>query len=294
MNKAIKTIVLASFLLAMIGCSSDDSSKEPKGPEGPVYEDLYLVSSIESKHYREDEIMHEDGTVERAAIHDYTVNLNFVYDDNLNLSDATNKMTFYNDGQIVSTSQGKIEHKLNEKNQLISLLLTGGNMFNDSFVYTYQDDLLKKYNSLGEYGNYEHLFTHNAQKQFTNSSLEPQNLEFTYTYNNKNQLAGIKNTAQTKPMQIEYDNQNNPFKYLPFDLTTVLFDEIKYMPLSYIFPNNITYTKASDDFLFKIAYTYNEANFPLTAKISSEDEGKKSLEQELFYTYTVKKVEVKK
>ncbi|MGG5578066.1 hypothetical protein ACPDHL_12095 [Myroides sp. C15-4] len=292
MNKVIKTIALASFFLTIVGCSSDDTSKTP---EGPTFENKQLISHVKSTYYWNDEEYKEDGTTQHISGTDYVIDFNFSYDDHLALSALTYKVIYYQDNEIRKVTDGVFNFKLNQAGQLETLDITGDIMFRNTYTYTYTDGLVSKIESNDGSQKSEQTFTYNAAKQMIQSEIPSIPWTFNYTYNNQNQLIKIQNNRTELPEQIEYDAKSNPFKDLPFDLTSVLFEGVNYIPLTYMFPNNIQGYKTPYLDTYQLEYKYDENNNPIKASIYYQSDNQpKELDYEIDYSYITKKVEVTK
>lgn len=95
--------------------------------------------------------------------------------------------------------------------------------------------------------------------------------------------------------QIEYDSKNNPFKDLPFDLTSIVFEGVNFIPLTYTFPNNIKEYKTPYLDTYQLEYKYDENNNPIKASVYYlNDSNPKELDYEIEYSYITKKVEINK
>ncbi|MGS4344171.1 hypothetical protein ACKUSY_00975 [Myroides odoratus] len=292
MNKAIKTIVLASFLLSMIGCSSDDSSKEP---EGPTSVNKQLISHVKSTYYWYDEEYNEDGTTQHISGKDYEIDFNFSYNDRLELSALTYKVTYYQDDEVRNVTDGVFNFKLDQAHQLQTLDITGDIMFRNTYTYAYTDGLVRKVESNDGSQKSEQTFTYNTAKQMIKSEIPSINLVFNYTYNTQNQIIKIQDNRNELSEQIEYDTKNNPFKDLPFDLTSILFEGLNYIPLTYTFPNNIKEYKTPYLDTYLLEYKYDEHNNPIKASIYYQSDNQpKELDYEIDYNYITKKIEVTK
>ncbi|MDM1408469.1 hypothetical protein [Myroides sp. DF42-4-2] len=292
MNKAVKTIAVASFFFAFVGCSSDDNSKTP---EGPSFEDKQLISHVKSTYYWTDEEYYEDGTTQVISGKDYQIDFNFSYDDHLALSALTYKVTYYKDDEILKVTDGEFSFKLNAENQLQTLEITGDPMYAGTYLFTYANDILTKLEFKDNDQNFTQNFTYNAENQFIKSDIQAFNLNLDYTYNAQKQISKIQSNRNELPEQIEYDTQNNPFKDLPFDLTSVLFEGINYIPLTYTFPNNIKGFKTPYFDTYQLEYKYDENNNPLKATVYYiSDNQPKELDYEIDYSYITKKVEIVK
>lgn len=292
MNKVIQTIALASFFLTLVGCSSDDTSKDP---EGPTFVNKQLISHVKSTYYWYDEEYNEDGTTQHISGLDYVIDFDFSYDDHLDLSALTYKVTYYQDNEIRKVTDGVFNFKLNQARQLETLDITGDIMFRNTYTYTYADGLVSKVESNDGNQKSEQTFTYNATKQMIQSEIPSIPWTFNYTYNTQNQLIKIQNNRTELPEQIEYDTKNNPFKDLPFDLTSVLFEGVNYIPLTYTFPNNIKGYKTPYLDTYQLEYKYDENNNPIKASIYYQSDNlPKELDYEIDYSYITKKVEVTK
>ncbi|WP_410881371.1 hypothetical protein [Myroides sp. DW712] len=288
MNKAIKTIVLASFFLTLVGCSSDDTSKEP---EGPAFVNKQLISHVKSTYYWYD----EDGNTQHMSGKDYEIDFNFSYDDHLALSALTYKVTHYKEDEVLEVTDGVFNFKLNQARQLETLDITGDIMFRNTYTYIYTDGLVRKVESTDGSQKSEQTFTYNTAKQMIKSEIPSIPWTFNYTYNNKNQIIKVQSNRAELPEQIEYDTKNNPFKDLPFDMTTILFEGMDYMPLTYTFPNNIKEYKTPYLDTYLLEYKYDENNNPIKTSIYYQSDNQpKELDYEIDYSYITKKIEVTK
>lgn len=292
MNKVVKIIALSSLFFTIIGCSSDDNSKTP---EGPKFEDKHLVSHVKSTYYWSNEELNEDGTTQIVPVLDYEIDFNFKYDDDFALSALTYTVTYYQDEKVKDVTNGAFNFKFNEAQQLQTLDITGDIMLRDSYKFTYINNRVSKLESNDGSQKYGQTFSYNDAHQFIQSEIQSLNLNFDYTYNSKNQLIKIQDNKNELSEQIEYDSKNNPFKDLPFDLTSIVFEGVNFIPLTYTFPNNIKEYKTPYLDTYQLEYKYDENNNPIKASVYYlNDSNPKELDYEIEYSYITKKVEINK
>lgn len=289
MKKIVQTLALASFFLFLHSCTSDDNVKEP---EQPTFETKYYVSHIESTGFIKDYLHNDDGTYKIISVPEQGLTFDFTYTEDYKLTALNNAILVYKLGKVSETYPTIFDFKLDETNRLTSFDILLNNIPINTFAYTYTEDLLTSI-TIQEVGEkLEQTFSYNDRKQFISSLITPENIAFNYVYNEKNQMT--KMTTGNLAIEIGHDDKKNPFSHLPFDMTTLIFDELEYIPFTYRFPNNINSLVSPNQEQYTVEYTYNKDNYPTKALVYEVLKNEKILYKEIHYTYLTEVIEEKK
>ncbi|MGG5578068.1 hypothetical protein ACPDHL_12105 [Myroides sp. C15-4] len=286
MTHSIKLAGLASLLLLLGSCSSDDSNK-------PTTEKKHFISTVAVTKYKQ--YMSDSEVSTQPFSHSL---YSFNYKENQQLSTIDTKTTAYTPlGEVDQVYQGNIRYQLNTANQLLSLDFTHNSKTTQAFTYTYNQDLLASYTLETLDSSYQIQYTYNTKKQFItavdmNQSPEFQD-KFGYEYNTANQLIEIKDYNMDNATAITYTAIPNPFYTLPFDLTTLIYVDLDLVPFNYMFSTTIASIKGRFQHVV-IEYEYNEANLPISATATVQRSDSTVFPyMKIEYTYTEKEVQIK-
>lgn len=295
MKKIVQSASMLCLFALFASCSSDDSTRpyiEPpiEGPTTPI-EKHYYVSDVQSKSYTIDMEHQLNGTYEMTSTLSQQDHFVLSYTDDFKLTSLNNTVNEYKDEKVNNTYVLDYHFELDENNRLKTFdIQRQGNSLR-SFVYHYKNNRLDSNRLVDEGQVINQSFTYNDKDQFIRSTITPMNLQFEYGYNDKNQLISM--SFFTLSMEIGYDEGKNPFTLLPFDMTSFVFNEMDFIPLTYHFSTNFNYLKSPENEKYTIEYTYNEDHYPIKAMMYEVTEKTKNLYREIDYSYTVKEIEVK-
>lgn len=291
MKKRTHTLAFAFLALSLASCSSDDTTLEIKQPV-PTYEKHYFISQIQTALYSK-EFKHEtNGSYEVLPILEQEDLFQLTYTEDFKLQTLRNVSTLYKDTKPNKTHTIDYNFELDEKGRLQTMEKQTGNILISHLGFAYKDNLLHT-NIMQEEGEIlEQTFFYNQANQFTSALIKPYGVKFDYTYNDKNQMISMK--TQGLAVEFGYTEGKNPFSHLPFDMTTLLLDELSLIPLTYHFPNLIHSLVSPDQENFTIEYTFNENLYPIKATMYEILGKKKVIYKEFTYTYTIQKVETTK
>ncbi len=277
MKKIVTSTLIASIVLLFASCSSDDSSPTPPPP--PTVTSTYSISKIHQVDFFDPAVTTSEEPLIQIA---NTFDFNYKEDASLNFIALT--VHYYKNNENTGSASFKMEHNLNQEGKLI-YFATGNDMgLNAKNTYTYEKDLLTSahYNLPKQNFSFESIFTYNSKNQLIKNDGQDVTLLADFSYDSANKINNIKFNGQN--IKVTYDNKQNPFGPLPYDLT---IDFLKYayiLPNTYHFANNITKLGG-----FTIEYTYNEGDLPTKASMYYKPEdGPKYLASEITYSYTIK------
>lgn len=287
MNKIVKSTLFASFLLTMIGCSSDDSNTpQPDHPDGP---DQYLLTSLDYTFYNVESDASGNHTSQSPGSQ---VHYTFSYKDSHQLDSITrDTYTFDDHGAIITAVQHALAFDLTEKYRLNTLnILLHGNV-QQSYHFSYDQDLVQHFQivDLGKPW-LQHDLIYNTSKLFTQGSVsileqEERKLDVQYNYNQNNELIQV--STENYAATFTYGTGKNPFYFLPFDLTTLIFENLSYIPITYQFPHPLASYKVSDDTTFTFEYSYNKGNYPEKATVYKGSKTKANRYMVIEYNYHI-------
>ena len=288
MTHSLKLAGLASLFLFLGSCSSDDSTPAP--PQGD--NNQYFISKIDYVVYDTTTISNGSSTTtESSPVFDRTVH--FFYDKTYQLDSITRDSKYFSNGIFVANFHHVYTHKLDALNRLERLDIESKQQAGKTtYTFTYEQDLLMRFSILR---GSEIALTYNSKKQFTQgkvllatdqpNSIEPHTIQYAYGHNNQlTQLLYQKDRAN-----FTYDESKNPFGHLPYDFTTLLFDPLTYIPLTYSFENNITMMRFTGSSLanYSIEYSYNKGNYPEKATVYKGAKTKANRYMVINYNYHI-------
>lgn len=287
MTHSIKLVGLASLFLFLGSCSSDDSTA-PK-PDHPDGLDQYLLTSLDYTFYNveSDASGNHTSQTPRSQVH-YTFN----YKDFHRLDSITRDThTFDNQGAVTTAVQHALAFELNEKFKLTTLnILLHGNV-QQSYRFSYDKDLLQHFQIVNQGKPWlRHDLIYNTNKLFTQASVsileqEERKLDVQYNYNQNNELLQV--STENYAATFTYGTGKNPFYFLPFDLTTLLFEDLLYVPITYQFPHPLASYKVSDDTTLTFEYSYNKGNYPEKATVYKGAKTKANRYMVIEYNYHI-------
>jgi len=286
MNNSIKLTGLASLLLLLGSCKSDDDVANPESKK------QYLISQIHSTNYESTKIVngnnvHTENTP--TSFIDYSLS----YDNKDQLASLTSYSSVIADGESTVSFNHVYDFKFNLSNQLDSLNVLLDNRKIQSDYFKYEGNLIQEFSILG---NLKITLDYNKQNQFTtgvanfiNPVTNGKPYTIKYNYNTSNQLVNY-SYADFK-INLTYATGKNPFDHLPFDLTTMTVGEFIYIPLTYRFSNPVdhyTVSNGTSTTTYTIQYSYNSANFPTKATVYKGAITPDKIVRVIEYTYITK------
>lgn len=275
MKKLVPSALIAGIALLFASCSSDDSTPNPPSTGTSTYS----LSKIHQVDFFNPAVTKTEEPLIQIA---NTFDFNYKEDSSLNFINLT--INYYKENEVVASESLKMEHNLNQEGKLIYFAIGNDTGLNTKNTYTYEKDLLTSahYNLLKQNFSFESKFTYNTKNQLIKNDGQDVTLLVDFKYDSTNRINNIKLNGEN--IKVTYDNKQNPFGPLPFDLT---MDFLKYaytLPYTYHFANNITNLGG-----FTIEYTYNEGDLPTKAKMYyNPEDGPKYLASEITYSYTIK------
>ncbi|MGG5506786.1 MULTISPECIES: hypothetical protein [unclassified Myroides] len=282
MFKTLQLVGLASLLL-LGSCSSDDTQS---------------TSTTTSKHYLLKQVNSIYYNVESDATGNHTssketkqVSYNFYYKNATQLDSIRRDTHVLQTGVPTIAIPHPITYKCNENNDLTSYEVQHRGAAITNHTFTYDNRLVQNYTiSDIDLGFYEHQLKYNSNQQFVKShSTNTTNgveFEVNYSYNAKGELIKLTDTYNYT-VNFTYDRGKNPFYSLPFDLTTLIFNDLYFIPITYAFPHTIKSYKIGSEPTFTFEYTYNEDHFPITTTIYKGAKTKRNLHMRLYYDYHI-------
>lgn len=295
MKKLVQPLALSSLFLLFMSCTSDDSNLTDPiicPTVFPTPENHYYVSDIKVTSFDFNFEHNENGSYEIKTHPDQGLTFDFSYTEDFKLTGINNSILLYENNEVIYSVNTIFDYNFNEKNQLANFGIFVENTLLRSQSYTYNDDLVASTVTRDPDGTQTQTFTYNDKKQFISSLLQPKNARLTYSYNGNDQLNSL--SINNEKLEFTYDDKKNPFATLPFDLTTIIHDELEFIPLTYRFANNINFIKNPDQEVFTIEYQYNTDNYPTKATIYQTVNKTKVIYKTIDFTYQVQKVEMEK
>ncbi|MGG5506110.1 MULTISPECIES: hypothetical protein [unclassified Myroides] len=291
MKKHTHLLAFAFLSLCLTNCSSDDSTVEIKRPV-PTYEKQYFISQVQTSLYTK-EFKHEtNGSYEILPILEQENLFQFTYTEDYKLQTLRDVLTLYKDAKPKQTYAIDYNFELDENDRLKTLEKRMGNTLINHFAFTYKDNLLHTNTVQQEGETLELTFVYNQASQFTSALIKPYSMKFDYAYNDKNQMISMGTLGLS--VEFGYTEEKNPFSHLPFDMTTLLLEELSLIPLTYHFPNLIQTLVSPEHENFTIEYTFNEDLYPVKATMYEMLNKKKVVYKEFTYTYAVQEIEITK
>lgn len=295
MKKLVQSASMLCLFSLFANCSSDDTTRPYIEPpiEGPTtrIEKHYYVSEVQSKSYVIDMEHQINGTYEMTSTLSQQDHFVLSYTDDFKLTSLNNTVNEYKDEKVNKTYVLNYLYELDENNQLKTFDIQRQGKSLRSFAYHYKNNRLESNRMVDEGQVFDQSFSYNEKDQIIYSTISPMNVQFDYGYNDKNQL--ITMGVFSLNMEMGYDEGKNPFIPLPFDMTTLVFNDLDFIPLTYHFAANFNYLKSPEHEEYIIEYTYNEDHYPIKAMMYEVTEKTKTLYREIEYSYTVKEIEVK-
>lgn len=308
MTHSLKLAGLASLLLFLGSCSSDDTLQTPvppieeliEEPKQPSATQQYFISTMDVTSYTQHHIADKD-----YSIKNYNDVYTFHYAANNTPTSIDKTTTNYNALQEpTAVWEYYYTFEFNTAQQLTQFSLKSKETSNAIKVFTnhYEEGLLKNYiiNLFIQAPDYLTL-KYNDQKQFTSFdhslfSFENKDV-FKFFYNQKGQLIKHENLFDNRVDNFTYDNKRTPFYNFPIHFNAVLFYEFYYIPITYIFLNNITkangskITSPTNNKSLIFEYTYNEANLPSEVTVYYQYNYTTTIRHmKIKYTYTARDI----
>ncbi|MBB1140127.1 hypothetical protein [Myroides sp. WP-1] len=282
MYKITQLMGLASLLL-LGSCSSDDSR-----PGSDPTSKHYVLKQVNTIYYA----VESDATGNHtSSTETRQVSYNFYYTDSNQLDSIRRDSHVFKTGVPTMPIPHGVKYQLNESLDLISYEVKDKDYPITNHTFTYDNGLVKNYKvSDIDLGFYEHQLEYNSNKQFVKSHstnmTSGAEFEVNYSYNTKGELVQLTNTSNYT-VNFTYDKGKNPFYSLPFDLTTLIFHDLYYIPITYAFPHNINSYKIGKEPAFTFDYTYNEDHFPIKTTIYKGAKTKSNLHMAIHYDYHI-------
>lgn len=269
MNITAKLTAITSLLLLFVSCTSDDNKTE--GPKGKKQ---YLLTAVNYTAYKADPMQAGDFTLNYTPEYrepEFTASLSLTYDTDKQLSELLLTKKQYENESVVDHHVYTYKPEYNVSQQIKALTISSQDN-NSQYSFSYENEQLKALQVLDNARiSYDQQFVYNNLKQFTNATVqtienEPQTIELAYTYNAANQLVHLTNGNDA--IDFSYDTGKNPFDALPFDLTTLILDNIYFVPLTYKFTNTLaSYRLSTEEQPYLLEHVYNEDNYIIQTKI---------------------------
>ena len=287
-----KHILTFACLALFVGsCSSDDTTTPPQKPK-PTYEKQYFITEIKTITYVNEVNTKPNGSSDVTSTLGQSDQFKLTYTNDYKLQALSDFVTLYTEDQIEQTYTVDYNFTLDENNRLKTMESRSANTLINQMNFSYKNHLLQSYTTKEEGQRLELIFTYNEADQFIQSLVRPYGVQFDFAYNKKNQLISM--AALGLKIEFGYSEGKNPFVHLPFDMTTLLFEELDLIPLTYHFANPLNTLISPDNENFEIEYTLNEDHYPVKATMYEIIADKKVVYRELQYTYTIREIEVTK
>ncbi|MDM1044899.1 hypothetical protein HX004_07465 [Myroides sp. 1354] len=285
MNYLIKLTTLASFFLFLGSCNSDDATTQPENNT------KYLITKVHSTSYETIKMVNGNGThIERTPT--TYVEFHLTYDKNDQLESLAQDSRTMKNEEVVASFHHIFDVKLNQSNQLDSLHILLNDKKIQSDYFKYENNLVEEFST---FGILKIALKYNNQNQFTTGIADfirptgnSQPYTVNYKYNTNKQLVGY-NYMDYK-LELTYNTGKNPFSHLPLDLTSFIFGEFGYIPLTYKFPNTVADYKITSDAstTYSITYNFNSGNYPTEATVYKGSITPENIVQVITYSYLEK------
>lgn len=270
MNNTIKLTTIFSLLFLFTSCTSDDNQKEE-----PTGKKNYLLTRVNYTAYPSAPIQTGDFTLNYTPKYrepEFVALFDLTYDNDKQVKKLHLKKDMYENGLLVARHSYTFKPKYNSFQQMETLTVSSEAHTTSEYSFSYENELVKDLQVLDNARiSYNQHLVYNNLKQFTQATVqtienEPRTMELAYTYNSANQLMNL--TDGNNMIDFSYDIGKNPFDALPFDLTTLILDNIYFVPLTYKFANTLaSYTLSTEESPFIFEHTYNEDNYITHTKI---------------------------
>lgn len=294
MNITNKLTAITSLLFLFVSCTSDDNkTEEPKGNK------QYLLTKVNYTVYKPNPIQTGDFTLNYTPEYRepaLTASFNLIYGTDNQVSELLLTKKSYENDVIVDRHSYTYKPEYNAFQQLKTLTISSQENNTSQYSFSYENGQVKALQVLDNARiSYDQQFVYNNLKQFTHATVqtlgnEPRTIELAYTYNTANQL--IRLTNGDDAIDFSYDTGKNPFDALPFDLTTLILDNINFVPLTYKFAKTLaSYTLSTEEYPYLFEHVYNEDNYIVQTKIYRGSKVNEKHEMLITYQYEIKNLE---
>jgi len=263
MNITAKLTAITGLLFLFVSCTSDDNKTELRGKK------QYLLTEVNYTAYKANPMQAGDFTLNYTPEYrepEFTVSLSLTYDTDKQLSELLVTKNSYGNETNVEHHVYTYKPVYNDSQQIKTLTISSQENSTSQYSFSYEDGQLKTLQVRdNDRISYDQQFVYNNLKQFTHATVqtiknEPQTIELDYTHNAANQLVRLTNGNEAT--DFSYDTGKNPFDALPFDLTTLILDNIDFVPLTYKFTNTLTsYKLSTEEQPYLLEHVYNEDNY---------------------------------
>ena len=270
MQRTLKLTSIFGLFFLFVSCTSDDNKNEE--PNGKKH---YLLTTVEYIAYKPNRIQKGDFTLNYTPEYrepEFVASFSLTYDNDKHLKELFLTKKMYENEVVAAQHSYTFKPEYNDFQQIKTLTVYSQESITSQYSFSYENEQVKEIQVLDDAGiSYNQHLVYNNLKQFTQATVqtlenEPKTFELAYTYNTSNQLVKLTNGSGT--LDFSYYTGKNPFDALPFDLTTLILDNIDFVPLTYKFTNTLaSYTLSTEEQPYVFEHVYNEDNYIRQTKI---------------------------